>query len=187
MCKFVTAVLFFVACIANTCWSTETVSLESPVISEEAADSASTTPIVAIAHVDGMISELQKKYFEQALKDAKAQGATVFVTHITSFGGYLNSGHEMLNIALSQADDDLRMIAFVDSHAISAAAMLAYGHDEIYLNNRATIGDIGVINQGADGEIKYAPEKIETMVRARCVLLRRIKAGTRPPAKNDCS
>ena len=58
-----------------------------------------------------------------------------------------------------------RMIAFVDFRALSAGAMIAYAHHEIYVTEAASIGDIGVIYRGSDGTIEYAPEKIETVVR----------------------
>ena len=61
--------------------------------------------------------------------------------------------------------DAPRMIAFVDYRALSAGAMIAYAHHDVYLTEGASIGDIGVIFRGPDGTIEYAPEKIETVIR----------------------
>ena len=58
-----------------------------------------------------------------------------------------------------------RMIAFIDFRALSAGAMIAYAHHEIYVSEGASIGDVGVIYRGPDGKIEYAPEKVETVVR----------------------
>ena len=58
-----------------------------------------------------------------------------------------------------------RMIAFVDYRALSAGAMIAYAHHDLYLTEGASIGDVGVIFRKPDGTIEYAPEKIETVIR----------------------
>ena len=58
-----------------------------------------------------------------------------------------------------------RMIAFIDFRALSAGALIAYAHHEIFLTEEASIGDIGVIYRGPEGTIEYAPEKVETVVR----------------------
>ena len=55
----------------------------------------------------------------------------------------------------------------MDFRAISAGALVSYAHDAIYISESASIGDIGVIFISSDGEIKYAPEKIETVVRSQ--------------------
>ena len=39
----------------------------------------------------------------------------------------------------------------------------------MYLSETASIGDIGVVFQSPEGEIKYAPEKFETVVRTLLV------------------
>lgn len=130
-----------------------------------AGDSPSATPVVAYAHIDGPIDQFQEDYFRRAIEQAKEVGATTLVTHITTDGGTLLNGRAMMQLALDQRDEGLRLVAFVDRHAISAGAMIAYGHDAIYISEAATIGDIGVIFQNAQGEMEYAPEKIETVVR----------------------
>ena len=43
------------------------------------------------------------------------------------------------------AINDMRLITYIDNSAYSAAALLAYGHEEIYMRREAAIGDIGVI------------------------------------------
>jgi len=120
---------------------------------------------VALIEITGPIEPVQARYFKRALERARERGVATVVTHIDSPGGRLDSLLEMLEPLLA-IDDAPRLVAYVDSEAISAAAALAYGHHEIHLTQRAKIGDIGVIFQ-TPGVMEYAPEKIETFMRAQ--------------------
>lgn len=119
---------------------------------------------VAYIPINGPIDHGKAKYFKRALADAKAQGATTAVVHLTTDGGLLDAGREMMGAAL--AEDQLHLVAFIDNRAYSAGSLIAYGHHEILVGPSATLGDIGVIQVKQDGSIEYAPEKIETVVRA---------------------
>ncbi|MBA2480761.1 MAG: hypothetical protein H0V44_08870 [Planctomycetes bacterium] len=123
-------------------------------------------PTVAYLRVDGMIDALQSRYFARALADAQKAGVGTVVVHLETNGGTLEAGREMMSAALGVTKNQPRMVAFVDNYCYSAGALVAYAHDEIYLAPPATIGDIGVITQSAEGKIEYAPEKIEAVVRA---------------------
>ncbi|MGI9333064.1 MAG: NfeD family protein [Gammaproteobacteria bacterium] len=133
---------------------------------------------VGYAHVEGVIDRLQHLYFQRAISNATEQGLDTLVVHIDTDGGEVFRAREMLKLALAEAGNEdgngadrepgkgrLRLIAFVDFRAISAGALIAYGHEAIYLSTTASIGDIGVIFRSSDGKIEYAPEKIETVVR----------------------
>ena len=89
---------------------------------------------------------------------------------------------EMFKRVVSQAKDGPKMIAFVDFRAISAGAMISYAHEEIYISSGASIGDIGVVFVSREGEIKYAPEKIETVIRSLLTQAADLRDGT-----EDCS
>ena len=96
----------------------------------------------------------------------KPQGATTILSHISSPGGELFASIDTLNyLAKTSREHDLHMVAWIDDSAYSAAALLSYGHHEIYMRPDAIIGNIGIIFNGPDGQIQYAPEKIETALR----------------------
>jgi membrane-bound ClpP family serine protease len=76
---------------------------------------------------------------------------------------------DMLKLLLDKTGSELHLIAFIDYRAISAGALIAYGHEAIYMAETASIGDIGVIFFKPGGEMEYAPEKIETVVRTLLV------------------
>ena len=159
-----------------------------------AADASPGGP-VGYVRIEGAIDRLQSRYLARALEDARAAGLRTIVMHLDTDGGQVHYAREMFKAVLNpwkepaggerdstaptaashgsdaededgvEADGTPRMIAFVDFRALSAGAMIAYAHDEIYLSEEASIGDIGVIYRGPDGTIEYAPEKIETVVR----------------------
>ena len=157
-----------------------------------AADAPPPGP-VGYVRIEGVIDRLQSRYLARALADAQAAGVGTVVLHLDTDGGEVHYAREMFRAVLAPrkkpagadpdpaapdretgapngdgdagAGDGPRMIAFVDFRALSAGAMIAYAHHEIYLAEGASIGDIGVIYRGPDGKIEYAPEKIETVVR----------------------
>lgn len=137
------------------------VELEAP-----AAAPAVVRPIVAYVPIEGEINPAKATYFKRALEQAKEKKVTHLLVHLTTPGGQLGAGMDMMNAALDVPKDAPRLIAFVDDHSLSAGSMIAYGHDEILVTPKAMLGDIGVITMSSDGKIEYLPEKIETVVRA---------------------
>ncbi len=122
---------------------------------------------VAYIHLEGMIDRHLAGYLDRALREARNQGVDTVLVHIDTDGGLVDAGRRMMKSALDAATlHNLHTVAFVDFRAISAGAMIAYGHREIHITPTATIGNIGVIFQDAEGGIRYAPEKVETIVRA---------------------
>ena len=124
---------------------------------------------VGYAHLSGTIDRLRHRYLDRAIDDARAQGLDTLIVHIDTDGGEVSHAREMFKRVIDQPREGLRMIAYVDFRAISAGAMIAYAHEEVYVAQTASIGDIGVIFVNREGKIEYAPEKIETVVRALLV------------------
>ena len=126
---------------------------------------AAATPRVGYLPIKGGIDQGKSAYFKRALAEAKEQKLTHVVVHLTTPGGELGAGMEMLNACLDTPKDAPRLIAFVDDHSLSAGSLIAYGHDEILVTAKAMLGDIGVITMSSEGKIEYLPEKVETVVR----------------------
>ena len=120
---------------------------------------------VGYAHLEGPIDRLRHRYLERVIEQARVEKLDTLIVHIDTDGGEVFFARDMFKSVLEQARDGPRMIAYVDFRAISAGAMIAYAHESIYVSPTASIGDIGVIFKKPDGEISYAPEKIETVVR----------------------
>ena len=121
---------------------------------------------VGYVHITGVIDRMRHRYLERSIESARDKGIDTLIVHIDTDGGEVFYARQMLKLVLDQASEQRRMIAFVDFRAISAGAMIAYGHEALYVSETASIGDIGVIFIAPGGEMKYAPEKIQTVVRA---------------------
>lgn len=128
----------------------------------------SVKPVVAFIPIDGVIDEHRAGQFERAIARAVEIRPRYIVCRIATDGGALDAAMRMLERILAVGDDDTELIAFIDNRAYSAGALLAYGHRRIYMTDQAYIGDIGVIflSQDPAEPIKYAPEKLESPVRA---------------------
>lgn len=162
--------LAFIA-LFNAAWSTDLagpIATPAPSPATTATTPATaplSTPKVAYIPIHTDINPLTARFLERTVADARTAGAQIIVVHITSPGGRVDTTMEMTNVLLSIPKEGPELVAFIDEHAFSAAALIAYCHQRIYLTPRAAIGDIGVIFQGADGKMEYAPEKMETVVR----------------------
>lgn len=121
---------------------------------------------VGYASMTGPIDRMRHRYLDRVVAQARKLKLDTVILHIDTDGGEVSHAREMFKTVLDQARDGPRMIAFVDFRAISAGAMVSYAHESIYISSGASIGDIGVIFISREGEIKYAPEKIETVVRS---------------------
>ncbi|MBA3699366.1 MAG: hypothetical protein H0W78_10980 [Planctomycetes bacterium] len=139
----------------------------------EAGPSADTPPAKRIAYVkiDGEIDQNRAAYYRRAMDAAIAAKVDAVVVHMTTPGGGVGSAIEMTHKALAMPADGPLTVAFVDRESYSAGSLIAFAHQRVYLTDVATIGNIGVIFQTADGKIEYGPEKIETVIR---VLLRSV-------------
>jgi len=129
------------------------------------APAAGAHGTVAYARLEGPIDRIRHRYLERVLEQARERAIDTLVVHIDTDGGDLFNAREMFKRVLDQAHGGPRMIAYVDYRAISAGALIAYAHDEVWVSQTASIGDIGVIYRSPAGAIEYAPEKIETVMR----------------------
>ena len=121
---------------------------------------------VGYVEIDDIIDRYQDRYLARVIEKAKAEDIDTLLVRIDTDGGEVHHARIMFKRILDLEAAGIRTVAFIDFRAISAGALIAYAHDEVYLSETASIGDIGVVFQTPEGEIKYAPEKFETVVRA---------------------
>jgi membrane-bound serine protease (ClpP class) len=112
-------------------------------------------------HIDTSVKTSVLRRIEQA-KDA---GADCVIFDIDSYGGLVSAsmetGQEILDLGSS-----VHTIAYVHRKVISGGAMISLACQEIVMSEVATIGDSQAVYAGSDGEMKIAPEKIQTTVAA---------------------
>lgn len=124
------------------------------------------------------ISPFSESFFERKLAKAKSMEADLVVLEIDSPGGYVSSS---INIAKALRDLEwARTVAYVPREALSGAAIISLGADEIIMHENADIGDAGPIFMGEDFLFRHAPEKIRSDLVAK---VRGLCEDTgRPPA-----
>ena len=120
---------------------------------------------VGYVEIDDIIDRFSDRYLARVIDRAQDEGVDTLLVRIDTDGGEVLHARSMFKRILDLEAEGIRTVAFVDFRAISAGALIAYAHEEVYLSETASIGDIGVVFQTQEGEIKYAPEKFETVVR----------------------
>ncbi len=136
----------------------------SPVGAQPAGgDESSAAPRyerAVLIQFQGPITPLLEQFALRKLDLARRQGADLVVFEIDSPGGFLDSS---FHVATALQDLDwATTVAFISHEAISGAAIVALGCDQIVMAKDARIGDAGAIFQGKDALFRYAPEKIQT-------------------------
>jgi membrane-bound serine protease (ClpP class) len=111
-----------------------------------------------LIRIEGVIGPRLAAYFDRKLDEAKADGADLVILEIDSPGGTLL---ESLDMAGRLRDLDFaHTVAYVPKQALSGAAIMALGCDDIIMATTALIGDAGPIFQDANSQFRFAPEKI---------------------------
>ena len=110
--------------------------------------------------MQGVIEHQLSAFLKRQISLAVDSDTKTIVFEINSPGGLL---YDSIDLATAIADLDkagIRTIAYVPREAISGAAIIALGRDEIYLEPNAKIGDAGPIEIQDGGMFARAPEKV---------------------------
>ena len=133
-------------------------SLREPVIEKENRK-------VRLIMVEGVIDRLQESFLMRQIDRAVAEDSQAIVFQIDSPGGLLVESITLANAIASLESKRIRTIAYVPREAISGAAIISLGCDEIYMHPDAKIGDAGPIQMRPGQAFERAPEKILSPLR----------------------
>ncbi len=122
-------------------------------------------PKAMLIKVDGMIEPILETFIERQINRAVNSGANMLIFEIESGGGYLLSGTNLANRIADLESINVRTVAYIPEYAMSSAAIIALGCDEIFLKPDAQIGDAGPISMNKDGQFEHAPEKVLSPLR----------------------
>jgi len=103
------------------------------------------------------ISVLTKEYVLRHVQRELERGRNFFIFEIDSYGGDGNAGMELAEFIRDMSG--VKTVAYVPNKAISAAAFIALGCDEIIMHPKAKLGDCGAMFVEG-GQFHYVPEKI---------------------------
>ncbi len=136
--------------------------------------------IVKRIRVDDMIEPVLEEFIYRQINRAIKANCNVIIFEIDSPGGFVISSKNIANAIADLSEVKIRTIAYVPSQAISGAAIVAFGCDEIYLHPTAKIGDAGPIEIREGNMFHRADEKILSELRGYMAELAERK--NRPPA-----
>ena len=164
------------AVVPMTLWWVVALVFGLNLVEVTAADPVAKYKKAVLIHFEGVIMPLSEHAFYRHLERARAAGADLVIVEIDSPGGTVDSSLALANRLLTFKD--ARTVAFVRKQAISGAAIMALGCDEIIMAPDALIGDAGPIFQDENGMFRHAPEKIRSILAAE---VRKLAAATERP------
>ena len=121
--------------------------------------------VVRRIEVFDMIDPLLESFVSNQITAAVADGANLIIFEVDSPGGYLDASLSLANQIADLEDRDIRTVAWIPDEAISGAAIISLGCDEIVLTPGGLIGDAGPIFMREGGAFEHAPEKIVSPLR----------------------
>ena len=135
---------------------------------------------VALIKIEGVIDPMLETFLVRQIERCENEGKNLLIFEIYSPGGYLTSSLNLAQRIASVDPDKMRTVAYIHTQALSGAAIVAFGCDEIYMTPDALIGDAGPIEIGKGQQFERAPEKILSPLRKALRSLAEKKK--RPPA-----
>jgi membrane-bound serine protease (ClpP class) len=107
--------------------------------------------------IEGRVDLLMHEYVIRHVKEARERGRNFFIFEINSFGGQLGPGLDLAEFIRDMKG--VKTVAYIPERAISAAAIIALGCDEIVMRPDAQFGDCGILFKDPNNQFRYVPEK----------------------------
>jgi len=133
-----------------------------------AAPSSNGGVRAAVIPIRGEINIGTHRALERLLGRAQEDGVGLVVLEVDSPGGALDACEEMCRLlrdVVTESRGRIRTVAYVESDAISAAAIISLACQRIVMRHGARIGDAQAI-LATPGAVEVAPEKVQTYVRS---------------------
>jgi membrane-bound serine protease (ClpP class) len=143
---------------------------------------AGDKPHVQLIKVEGVVDSVLEAFIERQIDRAITAGVNTLIFEIDSPGGGLLQSQNLANAIADLDPKKIRTIAYIPKgkQALSGAAMIALGCDEIYMDPNVRIGDAEPIELKSGRQFEHVPEKI--LSNLRVVLATLAKRKGRPPA-----
>ena len=125
------------------------------------AQSGNNRPVVYVAQVEGTIDLGLAPYIERVLQEAQDNNAAAVVLQINTFGGRVDAAVQIRDALLKSP---IKSIAFIDTRAISAGALISLATNAIVMAPGGTIGAATPV-QSSGTETKPTSEKTVSYVR----------------------
>ena len=144
---------------------------------------AGAAPKAMLIRVDEMIEPILEQFVLRQMQRAVASGVNLLIFEIESPGGYLLASTNLANAIVDLQEKKIKTVAYVPRQALSGAAIISLGCDEIYMQPHAQIGDAAPIEVRPGGQFERAPEKVLSVLKVTMKSLAEKKK--RPVAINE--
>lgn len=115
--------------------------------------------------IDGEITPLIEEFIHRQIERMKGEGANLLIFEIDSASGHLVSSQNLANVIADLDPKTIRTVAYVPKQALSGAAIVALGCDDIVLLPNAQIGDSAPIEMREGGLFEREPQRVLPGVR----------------------
>jgi len=154
---------------------TASLSFSAP---SDTADAVSVKK-AAIITCSGMIDDGLFHSIKRRSELAIQQGASYLIYKISTYGGLVESADKISKYFILDLADEVRTVAYIDTEAISAGAMISVSCKDIIMRKNTTIGDCAPIVMG--GKLEGTErEKMESFIRS--IFKRAAQANNYPQA-----
>lgn len=126
---------------------------------------AGETPRVIRIKIDEMIEPVLQGFVERELRRARSSEINLIIFEIDSPGGMLGPSLEIAHRIADLDGKKTRTVAYIPRQALSGAAIIALGCDEIIMGKHATMGDAAPIEVRPGEAFERAPEKVLSFLR----------------------
>jgi membrane-bound serine protease (ClpP class) len=123
---------------------------------------------------DGLYSSIKRR-----ANTALSGGANYLIFEIGTYGGLVKSADDISKYLILELSQKAKTVAYINTEAISAGAMISVSCQDIIMRKNTTIGDCAPIQMGDKLE-GVEREKAESFIRA--VFQRAAEANKYPPA-----
>lgn len=151
--KEIRAILFLLL------FSTTACAAELNIPADKPAASAAVITCTGLID-DGLYSSIKRR-----ANTALASGANYIILEIGTYGGLVKSADDISKYLILDLSPKARTVAYINTEAISAGAMISVSCQDIIMRNNTTIGDCAPIQMGNKLE-DVEREKAESFIRA---------------------
>jgi membrane-bound serine protease (ClpP class) len=160
--------------VMNTAQSRDEVASLYKLPREAMREDATTgeVPRAMIIRIDNRIEPVLEHFVLRQIDRAVAAGMNLLIFEIESPGGELFASLNLATAIADLKDKKVRAVAYIPKSALSGAAVISMGCDEIYMHESGLIGDAGAIAELAPGgRLEFVPQKFLGPFRATLTTL----------------
>jgi membrane-bound serine protease (ClpP class) len=130
-----------------------------------AVEPNSSPASAAVITCSGLIDDGLYSSIKRRANTALDMGANYIILEIGTYGGLVKSADDISKFLILELSQKARTVAYINTEAISAGAMISVSCQDVIMRENTTIGDCAPIQMGEKLE-DVEREKIESFIRA---------------------